>query len=99
MRLLPAPGHTIDHFAVCFGRGADVAVMSGDLIHSPLPARHPELCARVDFDYAQASATRRAFLARYADTSTLCCTAHFPSPSCGRISAWGDGFRFVPGIS
>ena len=36
------------------------AVMCGDLVSSPLlPARHPELCARVNFDYAQASATRR----------------------------------------
>jgi glyoxylase-like metal-dependent hydrolase (beta-lactamase superfamily II) len=96
VRLVPTPGHTVDHFSVCLGRGRDAAVMTGDLIHSPLQARFPELCARVDHDHALAARTRRTFLARYAGTDTLCCTAHFPAPSCGRIERWDDGFRFVP---
>jgi hypothetical protein len=29
------------------------------------------------------------------DTSTLLCTAHFPSPSIGRLVHWGDAFDFV----
>ena len=37
-------------------------------------------------------ATRRNFLQRYCDTDTLCCTAHFPSPSAGKIRRKGDGF-------
>jgi hypothetical protein len=36
--------------------------------------------------------TRRNFLERYCDTETLCCTAHFPSPSTGKIRRWGNGF-------
>jgi hypothetical protein len=32
---------------------------------------------------------------RFADTPPLMCTAHFPSPSAGRLSRWGDGFRFT----
>jgi hypothetical protein len=24
------------------------------------------------------------------------CTAHFPSPSTGHFTRWGDGFRFMP---
>jgi hypothetical protein len=51
---------------------------------------------RVDYDQKQASATRRAFLERYCDTSTLCCTMHFPSPSVGHIRRWGEGFRCEP---
>jgi hypothetical protein len=51
---------------------------------------------RVDYDQKQAAATRRAFLERYCDTSTLCCTMHFPSPSVGHIKRWGDGFRCAP---
>jgi len=96
VRLLPTPGHTIDHYAVCIGREHDAAVMTGDLIHSPLQARYPELCARVDFDHPQAAQTRREFLERYANTDTLCCTAHFPSPSVGHFGSWGNGFRFKP---
>ena len=90
------PGHTPDHFAVCAGRGGDQAVFTGDLIHSPIQARYPDLVMRVDYDQKQASATRRAFLERYCDTSTLCCTMHFPSPSVGHIKRWGDGFRCEP---
>jgi glyoxylase-like metal-dependent hydrolase (beta-lactamase superfamily II) len=91
-RILPTPGHTPGHVAFAFGKARDDAVFSGDLMHSPLQARHPELSAKFDVDQVQAAVTRRAFLERYCDTATLCCTAHFPSPSTGRIKRWGDGF-------
>ena len=93
VRLLHTPGHTPGHIAVCFGKGSDEAVMSGDLMHSPLQARYPELSVNFDVDKAQSATTRRSFLERYCDTKTLCCTAHFPSPSAGRIKRWGDGFK------
>ncbi|MBS0529173.1 MAG: MBL fold metallo-hydrolase [Proteobacteria bacterium] len=93
VRLLPTPGHTPGHVAFTFGRGKDDAVFSGDLMHSPLQARYPELSAKFDIDQTQAATTRRNFLERYCDTETLCCTAHFPSPSAGKIRRWGDGFR------
>src|SRR5207302_2363279 len=41
-RILPTPGHTPGHVAFAFGRGKDAAVVSGDLMHSPLQARYPE---------------------------------------------------------
>jgi glyoxylase-like metal-dependent hydrolase (beta-lactamase superfamily II) len=93
LRLMPTPGHTPDHFAVQLGRRATEAVITGDLLHSPLQARYPDLRMRIDHDPAQAVATRRSFLERYCDTSTLCCFAHFPSPSKGYVRRWGDGFR------
>jgi glyoxylase-like metal-dependent hydrolase (beta-lactamase superfamily II) len=96
VRLLPTPGHTPDHFAVCLGRNRDDAVITGDVIHSPLQARYPELSMRADFDRAQAAVTRRGLLERCCDTDTLFCAAHFPSPSVGRITRWDDGFRSVP---
>jgi len=92
VRILPTPGHTPGHVAFAFGRGKDSAVVSGDLMHSPVQARYPELSAKFDVDEMQAAATRRSFLERYCDTDTLCCTAHFPSPSSGKIRRWGDGF-------
>jgi glyoxylase-like metal-dependent hydrolase (beta-lactamase superfamily II) len=92
VRILPTPGHTPGHVAFAFGRGKDSAVVSGDLMHSPVQARYPELSAKFDVDQMQAAATRRGFLERYCDTDTLCCTAHFPSPSSGKIRRWGDGF-------
>jgi glyoxylase-like metal-dependent hydrolase (beta-lactamase superfamily II) len=91
-RILPTPGHTPGHVAFTFGRGKDDAVFSGDLMHTPLQTRYPELSVKFDVDQAQAAVTRRAFLERYCDTETLCCTAHFPSPSAGKIRRLGNGF-------
>ena len=91
-RILPTPGHTPGHVAFTFGKGKDDAVFSGDLMHSPLQLRHPELSPKFDVDPAQAAVTRRNFLERYCDTDTLCCPAHFPSPSVGKIRRRGNGF-------
>jgi glyoxylase-like metal-dependent hydrolase (beta-lactamase superfamily II) len=92
LRILPTPGHTPGHVAFTLGRGKDEAVFSGDLMHSPLQTRYPELSPKFDVDQTQAAATRRNFLERYCDTDTLCCTAHFPSPSTGKIRRLGNGF-------
>lgn len=96
VRILPTPGHTPGHSAFRLGRGKDDAVFSGDLIHSPLQARYPEMSVKFDVDQAAAARTRRSFLERYCDTDTLCCTAHFPSPSVGKIRRKGDGFSCEP---
>ncbi len=94
--LLPTPGHTPDHFSVCLGRDGRDAIVTGDLIHTPLQARYPELSMRADSDPQQSARTRRGFLERCCDSATICCTAHFPSPSAAKITRWGDGFRCTP---
>lgn len=96
LRLLPTPGHTPGHYAVLLGRGRDDAFLTGDLIHSPVQARYPALSMGLDVDRTQSGVTRRSALERLCDTDTLCCTAHFPSPSVGRIKRWGEGFRCDP---
>jgi glyoxylase-like metal-dependent hydrolase (beta-lactamase superfamily II) len=92
LRIVPTPGHTPGHVAFAFGKGKDSAVFSGDLMHTPLQTLYPELSPKFDVDHAQAAVTRRNFLARYCDTDTLCCTAHFPSPSVGKIRRKGNAF-------
>lgn len=92
VRLMLTPGHTPGHVAVAFGRGRDDAVVSGDLMHSPIQTRYPEMSVKFDVDQALSAVTRRHFLERYCDTETLCCTAHFPSPSVGKIRRRSDGF-------
>jgi glyoxylase-like metal-dependent hydrolase (beta-lactamase superfamily II) len=91
-RVLPTPGHTPGHVAFTFGKGKDDAVFAGDLMHSPLQTLYPELSPKFDVDPKQAAVTRRSFLERYYDTNTLCCTAHFPSPSSGKIKRKGNAF-------
>ena len=69
-------------------------MITGDMIHSPLQARYPELGMRVDYSSAQAGESRRKLFSCLCDTSTLICTAHFPSLSSGWMKRSGDGFTF-----
>ena len=95
VRLIPTPGHTVDHFSVHVGIPGQDAVITGDVVHSPIQARYPELVHFVDYDGKQGVQSRRNLFERFADTPTLLCTAHFPSPSIGRMTRWGAGFKFV----
>jgi glyoxylase-like metal-dependent hydrolase (beta-lactamase superfamily II) len=91
--LTPTPGHTVDHYSVRLGRGGKDALYTGDAIHSLLQLKYPELPMRVDYDGKQGGASRRKMLEELCDTPTLCCAAHFPEPSVGRIKRDGNGFR------
>jgi glyoxylase-like metal-dependent hydrolase (beta-lactamase superfamily II) len=95
VKLIPTPGHTFDHYSVHVGRSGQDAVITGDMIHSPIQARYPELGMMADWDSEQGGRSRRNLFGRFCDTSTLICTAHFPSPSAARITRWDDGFRLV----
>jgi glyoxylase-like metal-dependent hydrolase (beta-lactamase superfamily II) len=96
VRLTPTPGHTIDHFSVLVGQSGRDAFITGDMIHSPLQGKYPEMGMRVDYDSPQAGRTRRMVFDRYCDEDTLMFLSHFPSPSTAYVRRWGDGFKFVP---
>lgn len=97
IRLLPTPGHTIDHFSVEIGRAGsgEDALIGGDMVHSPIQMKHPEIGMMSDYDSAQAGETRRRVFSRCCDAGTLLCTAHFPGNPVGRVEREGGGFRFV----
>ena len=95
VQVIPAPGHMIDHHSVRLGKPGADAVITGDMIHSPLQPRYPQLGMRAYYDSPQADVSRRELFGDLCDTSTLVCTAHFPSPSPGRITRWGDGLGFA----
>ena len=95
VRLEATPGHTPDHVAVALTSKGQSAVMCGDMMHSPVQCRHPDWMPWPDWDPEIAARTRRSFLERYCDTSTLICTAHFPLPSAGRIVRSGAAFDFA----
>jgi hypothetical protein len=48
-----------------------------------------------DYDSTLAGVSRRKLFGRFCDTSTLMCTAHFPSPSTARAVRWKDAFDFI----
>lgn len=94
IRFEPTVGHTPGHVAVALASKGARAVMSGDLIHSPLQLAFPEWSPRVDWDRARSAQTRRRFLEQHADTDTVVMTAHFPQPSMGQVVSAGSAFRF-----
>ena len=77
-RILPTPGHTPGHVAFTFGRGKDDAVFSGDLMHSPLQTRYPEMSVKFDVDQAQAR--RRGATSSNAIATPTRCAAPRISP-------------------
>jgi glyoxylase-like metal-dependent hydrolase (beta-lactamase superfamily II) len=95
IQFLPTPGHTIDHYSVLVGRPGRDALITGDMIHSPIQGKIPELGMRADYDSKQAGQTRRKVFARFCETDTLMCVTHFPSPSTSRVRRWGNGYKFV----
>jgi len=97
VQLLPTPGHTIDHFSVLVGRSGEDALITGDMIHSPIQGKYPDLGMLADYDSAQAGQTRRKVFDRFCEEPTLLCLTHFPMPSTARVRHWGDGYKFVAG--
>ena len=96
LQLVPTPGHTIDHFSVLVGRPGEDALVTGDMIHSPIQGRYPELGMRADYDSKEAGATRRRIFDRFCDAPTLMCITHFPAAtSIGRVKRWGEGYKFI----
>jgi glyoxylase-like metal-dependent hydrolase (beta-lactamase superfamily II) len=83
--LEPSLGRTPDHMSVCLASQGARAVITGDLIHSPVQCLEPQWMMRADFDPEQAKATRRSFLEKYCETDVLVCATHFPASSTGHL--------------
>jgi glyoxylase-like metal-dependent hydrolase (beta-lactamase superfamily II) len=49
IQFIPTPGHTIDHYSVLVGRPGQDALITGDMIHSPIQGKYPELGMRADY--------------------------------------------------
>jgi len=92
--LQSTPGHTPGHIAVHLASRGQNAVLCGDLIHSPIQCLYPEWHYWIDSNPVQAVNTRKTFLANRADDQHLVLTAHFPSPSAGRVMTSGKAFSF-----
>jgi glyoxylase-like metal-dependent hydrolase (beta-lactamase superfamily II) len=92
--LEPTPGHTPGHVAVHLQASGAHAVMWGDLLHSPMQCLRPDWYFMIDTDPVQSITSRRRVLEGCCEHNHLVLTAHFPSPSVGRITAEGNAFRF-----
>jgi glyoxylase-like metal-dependent hydrolase (beta-lactamase superfamily II) len=94
VRLEPTPGHTPGHHSVVIESQGQLAVITGDMTHSPLQFALPALRCSADTDPVAAVATRKEFLARYGGTPTLVIGTHFAGPTAGHLVADGETWRF-----
>ena len=91
-RFEPTPGHTPGHACVRLTTSAGQAIFSGDLMHRVVQVAEPQWSSRFCYDTAQAAKTRRAFVEQQADSGTLICAAHFPTP--GYVVKDSGEYRF-----
>lgn len=97
VRAVEIPGHTPGHVGVEIGSDRDRLLYVGDAVHHYVVSlANPDWRIRFDADPTTAEASRRALLARAAETKQLLYVPHFPHPSLGRVERQGDGFRWVP---
>jgi len=74
--------------------GADHAVFTGDIFHTPVQLVDLSWSSRFCDDPAQATQVRQRLAEQLADTSSLLMAAHFPSPVAGRIVSDARGLRW-----
>lgn len=89
----PAPGHTPGNVVLNVGSGDASALLLGDVLHTPVQLAMPSLSSKFCMDPKQSGATRTALVERLADGPALALTAHFPSPTAGRVVSHKDAFR------
>jgi glyoxylase-like metal-dependent hydrolase (beta-lactamase superfamily II) len=91
--LIATPGHTPGHVSVLIESRGERAVITGDLMHSPVQIAIPATEARFDMDKPLAARTRHDFVQRFSDTGTLVIGTHFPEPTAGLIVADGTAWK------
>ena len=92
--LTPTPGHAPHHCCVDIRSRGQHAVVTGDMMHHALQCCEPAWATIFDADPKQAIQSRRTFLGKVAETSTLILPIHFPHPTVGRVASRGGGFKY-----
>lgn len=95
IRFEATPGHTPGHISLHIASQGEEAIITGDFVHHPCQFARPDWGSSADADPALADRTRKAFMARYADTPTLIIGTHFAGPSAGRLVRDGQAYRLA----
>jgi glyoxylase-like metal-dependent hydrolase (beta-lactamase superfamily II) len=91
--LIATPGHTPGHVSVLIESRGERAVITGDLMHSPIQIAIPATEARFDMDRPQAARTRCEFVERFSNSGTLVIGSHFAEPTAGHIVSDGTAWK------
>jgi glyoxylase-like metal-dependent hydrolase (beta-lactamase superfamily II) len=92
---VPTTGHSIGHMSIAITSDGKTAIFGGDIMHSPVQVRHPDLNTVFCEFHDQAAASRKTMLTRLAETRALYLATHFPSSSAGYVGRTGDGFSWT----
>lgn len=87
-----SPGHTPGHLCLNAKGGA---LFCGDIIHSPLQLRFPELSSGFCVDPNLARDTREQLLLKTYETGNFLIPAHFPNPGWTKIEKTKFGYRQI----
>jgi glyoxylase-like metal-dependent hydrolase (beta-lactamase superfamily II) len=95
VRFLPTFGHSAGHMAIEMESNGEIAIFSGDVMHSPVQVGKPQWNSVFCLQPDEARASREWLLSRAAEHSSAIFTAHFPHTSAGRIEKTMDGFAWT----
>ncbi len=85
-------GHTPGHLCL---KSSEGAIFCGDIIHSPLQLRFPELSSTFCVDPIIARETRKELLNKISDSGNYLIPAHFPDPGWTKIKKFIERFEQV----
>lgn len=91
--LRPTPGHTPGHVSICIESKGERAVVTGDLMHSPIQLERPGDAVRFDMDQQRGSTTRKEFVDDMANSDVFVIGSHFADPTGGWIVRDDSGCR------
>lgn len=91
---IPMPGHTPGHTGFSIGEGREALMIWGDVLHTDLQAKDPEIGFIYDVDPAVGLESRRAVLARAAQQGCVVSGGHVSGFA--RVERDGMTFRLIP---
>jgi glyoxylase-like metal-dependent hydrolase (beta-lactamase superfamily II) len=93
--LEPTPGHTPGHVSVRICSRGEQAILTGDVMHSPIQIAVPDWIGKFDMNPALGAQQRARLVRASADKPMLVIGSHFPQPTAGHIVSDGDSWRFA----
>ena len=96
LRLISTPGHTPGHVSVEVETGADLLVVTGDLLHHQFQLARPDVAEVADIDPALAVRTRTDFFSEQARAANVIAGTHFGVAPVGRIESHRNAWRWTP---